>query len=368
MASPIRFEFITDLRRFLPGMRQVHDGMDQVATDLKHAADESDTLERNLKQSFDAVQREARTTGDTLDRELDLDSSGSAREGAAEIGSELAENLSEGFQSGDFAGVATETAASLTQGLAGLGPLGAGVGVGAGAMALIVSQMRAKAEQIEALGKEMGDSLASALADGISDVEIRETITDSLKTALEDSGTSMGEFGRIAEEAGVSMDEIITGIATGDTQFTALRDRLEDVAGRTRTYTGANGQAITVQTEQAKRARALLDVMDRMTPAMRVAGDNAIYEADARDGAAKSAAQYRRELDRARASLRGATEGTKDFRAQLDALPRSVQVNVKTNIADAIAEASDIIDKVLDPFQWSGGRRRSHMSDGRRAS
>ena len=362
--SVISFEFLTDLRRFLPGVRQVSSALDDIEADLRGAAAAGDRLERDMDSAFRTIRTDASRTGSSM--KLDIGdgvrrAGDTAKEGAREVGGELAENLAEGFQSGDFAGVAAETAASLTNGLAGVaGAAGAAAGVGFGVVSLVVQQMRQRADQIRAVGVSFGESLANAMQDGLSRAEIRSEAVEALKQSLEDAGITMGEFAEMAEKSGLSMDQIVGALIKGGPAYDQMIARLgKIIASGTRTV--SSGKAVaTGQSEQAKAAARLKDVLGRVNDGVQQGIENAIALADAMDGGRKSADDYRRDLDRVRGSY--------------DRLGKAAQ-----RAADDVVAAGKRIGAARGPatgssdYPWwyytatpSRGTPRGHMRDGRR--
>lgn len=300
--AAITFDFITDLRRFLPGMRQVSSELDQVETDLRDVASAGDRLERDMDSAFRDIRSGAGRAGREIADEIGdgtRRAGDAAKDGAREVGSELAENLSEGFQSGDFLGVAQETAASLTSGLAGVGgPLGAAAGVGAGAVALIVGQMKARADQIKEVGRAFGEQLAASMQDGLTAASLREATVEALKQSLEDAGMTMGDFGRLAATAGISIDELIATLMAGGPALDELRAKLDATTEAETRHVKGSQHSVTVVSERGKAAAALVGTLDRVAAATQQGTDAAIAEADALDGARKNTADYRRELER----------------------------------------------------------------------
>lgn len=366
----ISFEFLTDLRRFLPGVRQVTTALQDIETDLRDTGGAGDRLERDFDSAFTDIRTGASRVGTSLKTDIG-DSTrragDTAKESAREVGGELAENLSEGFQSGDFLGVAQETAASLTSGLAGVGGIaGAAAGVGAGAVALIVGQMKARADQIKEVGRAFGEQLAASMQEGLTAANLREATVDALKQSLEDAGMTMGDFGRLAATAGVSIDELVATLMAGGPALDELRAKLDATTAAETRHVKGTQHSVTIVSERGQAASKLVDTLDRVSDATRQGTDSAIAEADALDGARKSTADYRRELER----VQDRVARTRNSHALVDWLndnSRAAQ-RARHEIEDLVDAAGKLVDIDLsDPFGGPRRRRpRAHMSDGRR--
>lgn len=233
MAKPISFEFITDLSRFLPGMRQVDTALTDVQTGLKDVAREGDTLERSLSDSFDKVQRDASDIGDGIHR----NASDGVKDAAAETGSEFAQNFGESFSSGDFSSIATDTAGGLAASLSGAGPLGLLVGAGA------------------LLGAEVFRGIKQAAQDQRDKITALFDLTDELTGALDEVAAineGLTKFGGgdinagiekardLAKETGISFNDIadaLSGVSTpqSDATLKRLQERWDELS-----RTGAN--------------------------------------------------------------------------------------------------------------------------------
>ena len=235
--------------------------------------------------------------------------------------------------------------------------------MGAGVVALIVQQMRARADQIRAVGVSFGEGLAEAMQDGLSRAEIRTQAVEALKQSLEDTGMTMGEFAKIVDKSGLSMDQVVTALVKGGPAYDTLIARLGKVIQHG-TRTVSSGKAVaTGQSEQAKSAGRLRDVLGRVNDGVQQGIDNAVALADAMDGGRKTADDYRRDLDRVRTSY--------------DRLGKSAR-----KAADDVTEAGERIaaarrrrtgvdtDTGSAGYDWwyysRRGTPRAHMTDGRR--
>lgn len=363
--AAISFDFIADLRRFLPGARQVSSGLEDIETDLRDVAAAGDRLDREMDAAFTSMRTGASRTGTAIKNDIGESTrraGDTAKEGMSEVGSELAENLSEGFQSGDFLGVATETSASLTQGLAGLGPLGVAGGVGAGVVSLIVSNMKARADRIKAIGVQFGESLGNAMADGITRAELRTEVVEALKSSLEETGMTFGQFAKLVTDSGLSMDEVIAALATGGKGMQEVLDVLNRITEAGTHQVKGRQHSVTVLTDEAKAAKGLSDKLKELDESVVQGVDSAVAYADAMDGGRKTAADWRRELDKVRASY-----------GKLGPAANAAADEVIAAAKRARAGAQ-FPDTGSASYQWwyyapDSGRRgtpRNHMRDGRR--
>lgn len=211
--------------------------------DTSEAANELDTLGENAEvtgDKLDSLGDESKRTADKIDDSFDrirasskrgmddvgknVDEGGSRiKDTGSEVGSEFAENIGEGMRSGDYVGVMTETATSLT---AALGPIGLGIGLGAAIIGGMVSGARARAEELRAATQEWVQIYKDAGALVIEE----QTITDAALDKL--TGDQADKYEESAERIGVSAGTLARALS-GDAEAAREVDEALGIAGAT---------------------------------------------------------------------------------------------------------------------------------------
>lgn len=230
----IEVQALWDGTKFEAGTREAEASMEALADSVEAS---SEAIQDSLDRMDDGI-NSTLGTGGTFSKSVDdVEASGSRMSDVGgEVGAEFSENLSEGFQSGDFVGVALETFASLT---AAIGPLGIGFGVGA----LIVNNMIQGAKDRRAAFVESVSSIFSELEirAQTSANEIRNQIikTFDFTSTVERVGGGVGVEGAfqtgmerirlITDATGVSMSALIDYMQTGVDKTGTIEDALEAV-------------------------------------------------------------------------------------------------------------------------------------------
>jgi hypothetical protein len=230
-------------------------------TDAKSVGDsldavklEADAAERAIDNLDDSNLSGLRSEIDRTEAEL---RNGRIQDAGREVGSEFAENIGEGLRSGDYAGVALETATSLT---AALGPVGLGIGLGAAIVNGIISGM----EEEQRLFKEQVAEIREALNDELTGAVLSSTIQARI---AELTGGDFSKFRRDLEQVGIDVADFNEAVNEGDLaaldqiigklgQVAAERDRVSG-GGRVKT-------SRLIPTEDAEAAQALLDIVSQL--------------------------------------------------------------------------------------------------------
>ena len=192
--------------------RVVQTQMDNISTAAK---DSSNDLETKFSQAFDKVKKDAKSTGDTVDRET-RDGTGRAGEATGEFKSEALQNFSE--VSSSFQGDMT-SAVDLVQGTLGglassLPGLGLAFGVAGAAVGAIFGQMQANAAKTKQAVSDMYDDMLQSGLNYLSKDYAQTQMTAIVKGDA-DALIKLSDAQHIAELAGVPLSAVLSGI-TGD--------------------------------------------------------------------------------------------------------------------------------------------------------
>jgi ABC-type transporter Mla subunit MlaD len=331
---PLVFEFITGLRKFMPGIRTVQTELGEVSDDLKDVGDAGDALEKSLEQSLDGAAGAAKTSGahissaldDALDgagddakragerlerglkqgldgaadqarkggrrigRELDRgmqDAGENARENAKEVGAEFAENAGEGFRSGDFGGVITESLTSLTNSLTGAGGIAAALGIGT--VTALINAWKQRQEELRDVGRESGRTLAEGLQDGMTAADYQAEIVNRISEVLGDGG--FAELQKNLSSVGITMDDFVDAVRDGGPRLDEMQQKLVDLAGGDWEANMLKNFKKVGLTPQEEALKGLLIMLDDNKTALAAAGDEAKAYYDALNGRTKDTKQ-----------------------------------------------------------------------------
>jgi hypothetical protein len=222
MAKGIRINFLSDVKDFLRGTKDVEKELDEVADSLDDVAKDGDKATEKLEKSFKDMAKEASKAGKDAQDGLGKGFKGAAREGetaAKEIKDEFKSNLSEVTSSFDGS---VESMGDLVQGTLGglvsnLGPTGLVLGAaGAAAVGLVIKAFedgQLTAEEFRAKVSELASELIEAGEDGNVSYGY---ISDQLKEfalATDDGALSLESIKKMAEDSGVEFSDLAEALA-----------------------------------------------------------------------------------------------------------------------------------------------------------
>ncbi len=231
MGKGINIEFVSDVRRFLGGTKDVSKALDDVSDSLDGlardaarsgeklgdeltdgadaGADAARDLERKFKDTLDTVRDDSRKAGDDLGRHI-KDGTDDASSGFDDVKDEAKDSAREvaasfdGSMDGVVGGV-QELAANL----GGLGPVGAAAGLaaaaGAGAM---YEAWRTNAELAEERVSSMYDDMLESGNNYLSESYVMSEV-GKIVQGLEGATTSLGTVREIVDSTGLDMGTVL---------------------------------------------------------------------------------------------------------------------------------------------------------------
>lgn len=267
---PIKIGFLADIADYVRGTRNAADATDNVIDSLQGIADEakltsrnvdtdmrdiaqvseraSDSLERDMRQAFDAVKKESKDAGRDVGRNVErgMDDAG---ELTGEFKDEARSNFAEVTSSFDGS---MDSIADLAQGtLGGLagsiaGPFGVAAGLVAAAGGLFYSKWAESTEASKERVSEMYDDMLQSGADFLSN-DFLQTQISNIVTGAEGAVASMDEVRNTAQTLGVTEKEVLLAFAGHMETRARLTDlaieKQEEFSGNTAGMTDAQAAA-----------------------------------------------------------------------------------------------------------------------------
>jgi hypothetical protein len=244
MAKGIRINFLSDVKDFLRGTKDVEKELEEVADSLDDVAKDGDKATEKLEKGFKEMAREASKAGKDAQDGLGKGFKGAAREGetaATTIKDEFKSNLSEVTSSFDGS---VESMGDLVQGTLGglvsdLGPTGLVLGAaGAAAVGLVIKAFEdagLSAEEFRAKVSELAGELIEAGEDGkLSSGFISEQLKE-LALASEEGADNLKLLKELANDSGQEFSdlaEIFAGNVDGLEDLIDSEKELEDTVHR----------------------------------------------------------------------------------------------------------------------------------------
>ena len=221
-------------------MKQVIDGLDDVAKEAKKAEQEIDDLEQGAKRSFQKTGDHAKRAGRDLGDGVKGSKLGEVGE---EVGQEFTQNLGEAFSSGSAEDIVSGSLGGLLASMPGLvaGPAGLAIGA-AGALAVAWwSKFNEKQKEQQAnVAQAMSEVLNGAT--NLAVIDPRAFIEDlygDLGGEERERAVGIGKLKRAAEELGVEFEDVVDAVSTGTGAFADQLGTVIDLVeeqDRLRTY------------------------------------------------------------------------------------------------------------------------------------
>jgi hypothetical protein len=285
MAKGISINFLADVRDFLRGTKNVEEELDDVADSLDDVARDGDKATEKLEGSFKDLARQAKASGDDIEKGLGGGFDNTSRlggEAATEIKDEFKSNLSEVTSSFDGS---VESMGDLVQGTLGglvssLGPLGMAVGAaGALGVGVLIAEITKAAEEAEASKariREMGLAIIESGADvaGLENfneqLKLIITNADEAPKKLEDIKNLAKDFPSLADDVGL----MATAFAGNADAIEGSLDVLNELikAEEARTGQGYEG-AVAVNEALYDNKEALLQIQAETEAAAQIEAD-----------------------------------------------------------------------------------------------
>jgi hypothetical protein len=235
MAKGIRINFLSDVKDFLRGTKDVEKELDEVADSLDDVAKDGDKATEKLEKSFKDMAKEASKAGKDAQDGLGKGFKGAAAHGgeaAQEIKDEFKSNLSEVTSSFDGS---VESMGDLVQGTLGglvgsLGPLGIAVGAaGALGVGVLIAKITEAAEEAESAKQRMRDLGIAMIESGASTAQL-EFVNEQLKLIVsnsDDAVKTFEEITKVSDETGLSAEQLALA-------YSGQEDALKDMAEASR--------------------------------------------------------------------------------------------------------------------------------------
>jgi hypothetical protein len=258
---------------------KVRDAVDDLKRSLGDVGDSADDMAKGVDDGMDKA-------GDGLNDFKD-EAAGTAREGAASFTGEF----------GDVGDIVQET---LANALGGFGPIGAAAGIAAAAgfgtlYAKITEQSEKAEDRITAMYEDMLESQSKYLSKSFIVQEM-----EKIASGADDAIIGFEDLQRIADTAGVSLEEAATAYIGGGENLNKLLDQTSDKVKRN-TELQTTGDLLSLQGND-ENTRALIDrqkeidkASDRMSKFNELGGRKLNKEIEMRD----NSDQVDRRIDRA---------------------------------------------------------------------
>jgi len=303
VAGGIKISFLSDVREFLTGTKNIEGALTDVSKSLDDVARDGQKAEKSFKETFDTVKRESRQAGDDIGRNVKRGFDG-ASDGVKDFKDEAKQNFAETASSfsGDMEG-AVEGIQGTLGGLANSAIPGVGIAAGLAAAGIgtvygILSTQAATTKQniedltvamIEANSKVIAESfIQQNLADIVSGADGAVISMANLREAATETGVPIatlarayaGDPGSVAEalatvntkfgEAQTACENYDTSIAASKTadELSRWKTSLEDLAGGYDSAAAASGlyqdAAALGQVKHAPRIASTIEEYQRL--------------------------------------------------------------------------------------------------------
>lgn len=315
--------------------KEAEKGLDNVGEAADDAAKEADQaaerLERSFKDSFEAVSKKAKDTGNDVERamkdgtdggsagldDLKGEAAGTATEVAASFDGS-AESIAGGFQ---------EVAANA---FAGFGPAGAAAGIAAAAgIGLLMSQMEKAKEKAAEAAEEIAGITAQLIELGSRDLDA-QSVSEAIEaagSAAEDGKIEINEWAKAATDAGIDFADYAQGLA-GDSE--AIKRSYAEVTKELDAYSQEGQRLVDTYGLESDEAQDWADVVNDE----RVALEKAKKALEDKDGTLnKSAATY----DNVKKAQEGLNEQTEREAALADEAAAAIDAKAQIE-QDATAD------------------------------
>lgn len=231
--ADLEADLTMNVRQFVAEAKKAGTSLEDIVHEFDDVADESATTERDVVSDLKRISRQARDTGDDIDREVggglhDL------KDEARQSGAEAAASFSGEWE--DVGGVLQET---LANGLAGFGPIGAAAGLAAAAgIGVLFETIRADAEKTEQRVADMYQDMLESGQRFLSENFI-QTQLEKIGEGADDAAIKFEDAVSIAHELGVSQQTVLRAAAGDATALATVqaasddkrKQDLEDIAG-----------------------------------------------------------------------------------------------------------------------------------------
>lgn len=223
--AKLEADLTMNVRQFVAEAKKAGTSLEDIVREYDDIADESARTERDVVADLKRISRQAKDTGDDLDKEVgggfrDL------KDEARQSGAEAAQSFS-----GEFSDVGDFLQESIAQGLSGFGPIGTAAGIAlAAGIGVALGEVQKFAEASE---QRISDMYQAMLDQGSAFVS-QQIINDAVKQLADDTG-KWNEALETAEDTGLSVQTILRALV-GDQEAinaaidAANRKRDEEIA------------------------------------------------------------------------------------------------------------------------------------------
>jgi len=254
---PIVIEFAAKTRDFLRGTKDVERSTEDIADSLQDASRDADRFERDfggaMKDAERAADRSSRKIGQDFDRAGD-----EIGEVGREAGQEFQQNLGESLASGNVEDILQDTLGGLVGSLK--GPLGIASAGLAAVAAIAFNEVRKQAEETAEFVSGALEDLAGAIS-ATGEILSSEERERAYLEWLDEVQDKLAGWKERADAAGVPLDAITESIYFGGDGLSDWVDHLDEIVRAGTTIGGQGNNTYEIQTEQAKEARKLRDLL-----------------------------------------------------------------------------------------------------------